>query len=174
MKITLNQLKRIIREAVEQEMHDEVEEAISDESFDDIILSETRMRRRLNEDFGIGTIVLAGLLGVLAWKGIGVAAKAAGRVVGHMALEKQDQLEEKARLARRAEYRAVLDMLSNDRALADMLNQLDAMRGTATANEVKAHSKAITAYVNSQIKGKPGAHHGAQHFRSVLSKRRGR
>jgi len=171
MKITVSQLRRIIRETVEETMN-EFDDVVSDEEFDAILVTETKSKR-LNEDFGFGTILLAGVLGVLAVKGIGVAAKAAANLVGNMTLSHQEKVERNAALARQAEYKAVIDLLSNDPELANMLNTLNKMRGNASAREVRDYSKSITAYVNSQIQGMATGGRDARTLRGDVSRKMG-
>lgn len=162
MRITVSQLRRIIRETVEEITHetdevkvvDEIEELdaiASDEEFDSILVSESR--RSLKEDIGLGTVVLGGILAILAWKGIGVAAKAAAMTVSDMSEKAKMELKAKNQQARMAEYRSAVEQLANDPKLATMFLSLNEMRGKASKEEVRSRSAEIVSYVNQQIKG---------------------
>jgi hypothetical protein len=154
IKLTAGLLRKIIREEVEavkakEETVEEMDQAVGDEGFDDILVSEGR--RRLKEEIGLATIALGTILGILGFQGLGVAAKAAARVVGKMAVEKQEELKEKARAAQATKEAAAVEAMANDKKLAGMLAQLESMRGNATAKEVSAFSKQITFYVTSNM-----------------------
>jgi len=67
MKITVSQLRRLIRETVEEVQSEMDEDAavVSPEEFE-MIVTESAIRLRLNEDFGLLTVTLGTVIGILA------------------------------------------------------------------------------------------------------------
>jgi Mn-containing catalase len=154
IKLTAGLLRKIIREEVEavkakEETVEEMDQAVGDKGFDDILVSEGR--RRLKEELTLATVALGTILGILGLEAIGIAGKAAARVIGNMAADAREKLQRKAAEARASGQAAAVAAMANDKKLAEMLFQLESMRGNATAKEVTAFSKAITTYVANNM-----------------------
>jgi hypothetical protein len=172
MKITANQLRKIIRETIEETM-EETDGTISPEEFESIV-TESKIRIPLSEDFGILTVTLGTVLGILAYKvgkgALGVASVAAQNLAYNLEQEAQAKLRAKAEAAKQANLDAAVASLANDQQLASMFKQLIQLQNSGTSKQVSALSKQITAYVNDNM-ADTGA--SPMDVRIALSKRAG-
>ena len=172
MKITETQLRRIIRETIE-EIKTEMDDVISPEEFE-MIVTESAIRLRLNEDFGILTVTLGTILGILAYKiggaMLGAASQAAQDVANDMSIKAQAELQRKAAAAARANLDAAVESLADDPQLASMFEELKALRTSGSSRQVRELSGQITSYVKANMV-QTGA--SAMDVRTALSKRAG-
>ena len=172
MKLTAIQLRRIIRETVEEAMA-ETDDVVSPEEFESIV-TESKIRIPLNEDFGILTVTLGTVLGILAYKvgkaTLGVASQAAQNLAYNLNDAAQEQLRMKAAAAKKAGIDAAVASLANDSKLASMFSQLIQLQHSGTSKQVSALSKQITSYVSDNME-QTGA--DPMDVRVALSKRAG-
>jgi len=175
MKITASQLRRLIRETVEevQSEMDEPGDVVSPEEFETIV-TESAIRIRLNEDFGLLTVTLGTVIGILAYRAFtelgGIAAIKANQLANEASAAAQRELQAKARAAAQANFDDAVASLADDQQLASMFDELIALRDTGSASQVRALSKEITAYVKANM-AQTGA--SAMDVRTALSKRAG-
>jgi hypothetical protein len=172
MKLTATQLRKIIRETVEETMA-ETDGVVSPEEFESIV-TENKIRIPLNEDIGILTVTLGTVLGILAYKvgkgALGVASVAAQNLAYNLEQEAQEKLRAKAEAAKQANLDAAVASLADDPQLAAMFKQLIQLQHSGTSKQVSALSKQITAYVNNNM-ADTGA--SPMDVRIALSKRAG-
>lgn len=175
MKITASQLRRLIRETVEevQSEMDEHGDVVSPEEFE-MIVTESAIRLRLNEDFGLLTVTLGTVIGILAYKAgkkiLGSAANAAAHVAYDLSAAAQAELRRKAAAAKQANFDAAVESLADDPELASMFEELKALRVSGSSKQVSDLSKQITAYVKANM-AQTGA--PSMDVRTALSKRAG-
>jgi len=175
MKITVSQLRRLIRETVEEVQSEMDEDAavVSPEEFE-MIVTESAIRLRLNEDFGLLTVTLGTVIGILAYRAFtelgGIAAIKANQLANEASAAAQRELQAKARAAARDDLDDAVASLADDQQLASMFDELIALRDTGSASQVRALSKEITAYVKANM-AQTGA--SAMDVRTALSKRAG-
>ena len=162
MKISLSQLRNIIKETVEEVGMTEIDEPVSPEEFE-LIVTESKIRLPLREDFGILTVSLGTILGILAYKAgkyavsranqaVAVAAVEAVKVADELSREAQEELRRKAAAAARSNLDAAVASLANDPQLAKMFQSLRMLKDAgATRREVDALSKEITNYVRQNM-----------------------
>lgn len=153
MKLTAIQLRKIIRETVEETMS-ETDDVVSPEEFESIV-TESKIRIPLNEDFGVLTVTLGTVLGILAYKvgkaTLGVASQTAQNLAYNLEQAAQEKLRMKAAAAKKAGIDAAVASLANDPKLASMFSQLIQLQHSGTSKQVRALSKQITAYVNDNM-----------------------
>lgn len=170
MRLAINHLRKIIRETIEETVE---ETAMSPEEFESIV-TESKIKFRLNEDFGVLTVTLGTVLGILAYKigkaAAGVAATAAQNLAYNLEQAAQDKLRAKAEAAEKANLDAAVASLADDPQLAKMFNQLIQLQFSGTSKQVSQLSKQITAYVNDNM-NQTGA--DPMDVRIALSKRAG-
>ena len=162
MKISLSQLRNIIKETVEEVSMAEIDDPVSPEEFE-LIVTESKIRLRLTEDFGILTVSLGTILGILAYRAgkyaisranqaVAVAAAEAVKVADELSREAQEELRRKADAASRSNLDAAVASLANDPQLAKMFQSLRMLKDAgATRREVDALSKEITNYVRQNM-----------------------
>lgn len=168
MRLTVSQLRRIIKEEVTNVMDGGAElgagdDVVSDEEFDMIVTEASRLQRpQLNETFlgyenlSIGGIIAAFAFG--AYMGSGLpeyigdkVESAVKRVVEHMKATHYMALKAHAAELKKKGLADAILSLSDDQVLASMFDELAALRGTGTKAEVSALSKQITEYVKANM-----------------------
>ena len=177
MKITASQLRRLIRETVE-EVQSEMDgpgDVVSPEEFE-MIVTESAIRLRLNEDFGLLTVTLGTVIGILAYQALtavgGIAATKAKQLANEASAAAQRELQAKARAAAQANFDVAVASLADDQQLASMFDELISLRDAGSASQVRALSKEITAYVKANM-AQAGVGVSAMKVRTALSKKAG-
>ena len=147
MKIKISQLRKLIKESIEEVINDTI---ATSEEFDKII-SEIK----LNEDFGVTALTLGAILGIFAYGGSkitnGSASEAASSIVNMMNPKSKAQIRQKAADIGKTPLCDAVESLSKDLKLEKMFNTLADMKNVATVKEISNYSKDITEYVQSHI-----------------------
>jgi hypothetical protein len=156
MKLTVTQLRRIIKEELESVLHEvgvtgeEFMGILDEPTIGDLPVIESFSRRRLNEmtyeefrliDALAGLAVSAGVAGL-------VSVKILGSKVYNKILDRREQNAAKGR------QKAIDDAMAplvNDEKLAGMLEQLAQLKKTGTSTEVRTMSKWITDYIKENM-----------------------
>jgi hypothetical protein len=151
MRITVKQLKAIIKEAFE-----EANSQISDEEFDEIISGNGMISESEILNIAAGTII--GILslgaGTYATARAVAAAKDLWYTLGRAA---HDAARKQLRELADEDLNLAVKSLADDEELASMIDTLANMRGNASSREVAAQSKKITDYVRTHMKTREGA-----------------
>lgn len=155
MKISVRDLRNIIREIIGTTPSvDDL--TVTDDEFIEIILSETSKKMQENSVFEIVEITVAAFIG-LAGMGItiGKAALIAKQLYHAIDDFRKDEVEAAAK-ALPSDVVEKVHEISDDAKLADMYEELNNMKGNATAEQVRTKSKQIKSYMKLKLSSHAG------------------
>lgn len=159
MKIRVGKLRSIIKEAIEATLSADAV-PVTDDEFIDIILSETSEKVQENSFGEIFEVTVAAFIG-LAGIGItiGKAALIAKQLYNAIDDFRKDEVEAAAKSLPEEVVEKVHE-ISDDHKLADMYNELNMMKGTATAEEVREKSRQIKSYMKLKLSSHKNSYAG--------------
>jgi len=166
MKMRIWELRNIIKETLAETL---TVEPVTDDEFIEIILSELREKIQENSFVEMFEVTVAAFIG-LAGVGItiGKAASIAKQLYDSIDEFRKDEVEAAA-AAVPEEVIEKVNEISDDQKLAEMYNQLNMMKGTASAEEVRSKSRQIKTYMKLKLSSRK--HSYAEEVRSSQHKR---
>lgn len=156
MKISLKELKKIIRETISDTDKKFVDpnigsgvDVVSDEEFDAIILSENH---KILENINVFSVSLASLIGL---GGLGLVLGKAMNVA-HDLYDSFDEMGKQIAIEKAKKLDAMgilpeVEQLANDELLEALLDELNLMRGSADAKSVKSQVKKINSHIRLKM-----------------------
>jgi len=151
MKIKVGNLRSIIRETLNSVIQDD-EAPVTDDEFDEIIVSETIEKSMQENSFSEWLdISVAAFIGLA---GVGITIGRAASIAKQLYHEIDDFRKDEVEAATNALPEHVVEKvqeISDDPKLAQMYDELGNMRGVATAEEVRMKSKQIKNYMKLSL-----------------------
>lgn len=169
MKISVKELRNIIKETIEETLPiDDV--PVTDDEFIEIILSETKEKIRENSFIEVFEISVAAFIGLA---GIGITVGRAAAIAKQLYNAIDDFRKDEVEAAASALPQEIVEKvheISDDQKLADMYKELNMMKGTATAEEVRSKSRQIKSYMKLKLTSRKNSY--ADEVRSSHHRRR--